>query len=292
MAKHLVIGAGPTGSATARMLAEAGDHVTLVSRSGRGPSHARITLRAAEAADANALVPLAGGAATIFDCAMPRYDRWVEEFPPLHAAALAATLASGAALITVSNVYVYGRVQPFRESSPFAPISTNGRVRAQMWQDALASGARVSEVRASDYLGPGAASLFTLMMLPALRAGGPASMPADLDAPHSWTFTDDVARTLIAAARSDASWGRAWHVPSSTASVCELSARFAPRAQVTRMSRAQFDAVAAGDSIAAKVAEVLYLVEEPAIIDSAETERALGVRATPLEEVVRATLVD
>ncbi|MDB4956936.1 MAG: NAD-dependent epimerase/dehydratase [Myxococcales bacterium] len=290
MANHLIIGAGPTGSATARMLADAGDPVTLVSRSGRGPRHPRITLRAADAADARALVPLAAGAATIFDCAMPRYDRWVEEFPPLHAAALAATVASGAALITVSNVYPYGRAQPFRESSPIAPISAKGRVRAQMWRDALASGARVCEVRASDYLGPGALSLFTLMMLPALRAGAPASMPADLDAQHSWTFTDDVARTLVAAARSGASWRRAWHVPSSTVSVRELAGHFAARAQVTRMSREQFAAIAAGDSIAAAATEMLYLFEEPAILDTAETERELGVHATPLEEVVRATL--
>jgi len=125
---------------------------------------------------------------------------------------------SGADLVTLSNVYGYGRVKgPFTESLPLAPHTVKGCVRAAMWETARAGGARATEVRASDFLGHGAGSLFTLMLLPRILRGEAASYHGDLDAAHSWTYTRDVARTLVAVAQSDLSWGRAWHVPSNTA---------------------------------------------------------------------------
>jgi hypothetical protein len=46
------------------------------------------------------------------------------------------------------------------EDLPAAPVGHKGRVRAKMWSDALAAHeagrARVTELRAADYFGPGA----------------------------------------------------------------------------------------------------------------------------------------
>ena len=79
------------------------------------------------------MATLAEGASTIFYCAMPRYDRWPEEFPPIAAAALSAAEHSGADLVTLSNVYGYGHVPgPLTESLPMAPYTVKGRVRAAM----------------------------------------------------------------------------------------------------------------------------------------------------------------
>ncbi|WP_230415933.1 FAD-dependent oxidoreductase [Micromonospora tarapacensis] len=39
MAVHLIVGAGMVGATTARQLAERGEQVRIVSRSGRGPNH-------------------------------------------------------------------------------------------------------------------------------------------------------------------------------------------------------------------------------------------------------------
>jgi nucleoside-diphosphate-sugar epimerase len=295
MAHHLVLGAGPTGAETAKLLAEEGETVTLVSRSGRGPRHRNITTRSLDVRTPGGLAELVRGTSTIFQCLMPPYDRWVEEFPPVHEAAIRAAVESGAALVTLSNLYPYGLCrEPFVESTPFAPVSDKGRVRAKMWTDALASGARVTEVRASDFLGSGALSLFTILVLPGLRAGRPVAIPGDLDAPHPWSFVGDVARTLVAASRGDASWGRAWHVPSTSASVRELFGRFvevgafASAAPLTRMPR---EALESGDALSRAVVEMLYLFDEPLFFDSRETEAALGLRATKLDDAVRDTLV-
>lgn len=293
---HLIIGAGPTGLSVARLLADEGHRVTLVSRRAVAPPHPAITHVSADASDPAQLIPLAAGATTVFNCAMPRYDRWPEEFPPIGRAVLQAVKQSGARLVTLSNVYGYGLVDgPMRETLPLAPTTVKGRVRTQMWLDALASGARVTEVRASDYLGPGAASIFTLMTLPSLLRGEEALYPGDLDLPHSWTFTGDVAKTLVAASRSDASWGRAWHVPSTDVSTRDLAARIAtlagqPSHRLTRLPLAGLQALAQADTLLREVIEMTYLFDRPWRLDWAETQRALGVHPTPFDEVLAETL--
>ena len=47
---HVIVGAGATGSATARQLAEAGVSVRIITRSGSGPLHPNIERIAADAA--------------------------------------------------------------------------------------------------------------------------------------------------------------------------------------------------------------------------------------------------
>lgn len=292
MSKILVIGAGPTGSHTAALLASQGHDVTVVTRRGGSSNIPRVAHAAADARDASALRRVAEGAEAIINCSMPAYDRWPEEFPQIGAAVLSAAESAGTKLVTLSNVYGYGRVSgPIAESHPLAPHTVKGRVRAGMWDLVLRSKARATEVRASDYLGHGAVTYFNLFILPGLLKGEESAFPADLDAPHSWTFTKDVATTLVAAASSDKSWGRAWHVPSHVASVralAEMSARLARLAQprLRSLTEVQVRQLAAGNSMMQEVAEMRYLFDSACVLDSKETEGALGVSASPLDEAL------
>ncbi|GHB85482.1 NAD-dependent epimerase [Streptomyces cirratus] len=294
---YVIVGAGAAGSAAARLLADADQQVRLITRRGSGPAHDRIERVAADATDTARLIELTRGAAALFNCAMPAYDRWPSEFPPLAASLLAAAERSGADYVMLGNTYGYGPVDgPATEDLPMAPISVKGRVRAQMWHDALAAQekgrVRVTEVRASDYLGAVAYSPFTLMVGAQVLRGGPASYPGDLDAPHSWTYTTDAARTLIAAARNEKSWGRAWHVPSiSQAPVRELAAHLAraaavPSPELTHMTKAELQAIGRTDSVMAEFPEMLYLYDRPNILDASFTAELLNIAPTPLDTVL------
>ena len=95
MSLHVVVGAGPVGSAIACLLAGRGDQVRLVTRSGSGPEHPGIDRRKADATDPEALARLADGAAVLYHCAGPAYHRWPTEFPPLSAAVLQAAEMTG-----------------------------------------------------------------------------------------------------------------------------------------------------------------------------------------------------
>lgn len=288
----LVIGAGPTGSNTAALLASKGHHVTLVSRRGTPASHPGVRHVAADVNDPQTMRELATGVDTLINCAMPAYDRWPEEFPPIGSAALSVAAAVGARLVTLSNVYGYGPVEgPLRENHALAPHTVKGRVRAGMWDLARRSGVPVAEVRASDFLGHASVGYFNLFVLPALLKGEESVFPGDLDAAHSWSFTLDVAATLAAAATSQQSWGRAWHVPSSTACVRELANATARLAKLgaprlRRMTAEELRQAAEADTMMAEVAEMVYLFERPFLLDASETQRLLGVSATPLEQVL------
>ncbi|MDX6258250.1 MAG: hypothetical protein QOJ11_4584 [Frankiales bacterium] len=304
MSLHVVVGAGATGVATARQLADSGEQVRLITRRGSGPEHPGIERVTADATDAERLTGLVGGASTLFNCAMPSYDRWPTDWPPLAAALLTAAERTGAGYLMLGNVYGYGPIDgPFTEDLPMAPTTVKGRVRAKMWNEAVAAHhagrVRVAEVRASDFLGAAAASVYTLMVLPLLLAGEPAAYPADLDAPHSWTYAGDAARVLIAVSQDDRSWGRPWHVPSTTElGARELTTRLAdvagvaagPAARLKRMSAEELDRMASADSIMAEVVEMQYLFQQPLLLDSSQTEQAFGLRPTPLDEVLTETV--
>ena len=300
---QLVIGAGAIGTATARLLADRGERVRLVTRSGGGPELSAIERVAADASDADALSRLAEGASVIYSCAGPAYPRWVADWPPLAAALLRAAESSGALLVTTGNLYGYGVVDgPMTEGLPLRPNSEKGRVRVRIWNDALeahqAGRIRTAEVRGSDYVGAGAVTPMTLLVLPRVIAGKRAWAPADLDAPHSWTYVGDVARTLLAVAADEGSWGRAWHVPSGPPkSFREVTTRAAELAGVPapRLSAMPYPVLwLAGlfNPMARAARETQYQFRRPFVLDSTAATEAFGIHPTPLDDVLRESIAD
>ncbi|MET7965191.1 NAD-dependent epimerase/dehydratase family protein [Micromonospora sp. NPDC005305] len=300
MALHVIVGAGPVGTATARLLTERGDRVRVVTRRGTGPTHPAIERIAADAADADRLTALTEGAVALHNCANPAYHRWPLDWPPLAAALLTAAGRTGAVLATVGNLYGYGPVDaPMTEATPLASTGTKGQVRNRMWADALAAHragrARITEVRGSDYLGAGGTSL-AMMVLPRVLAGQRVFLPVDWDAPHTWTYIPDVARTLVAAATDERAWGRAWHVPSApAASMRDLATRAAalvgaPAPRLTRMPYPVLWLGGLANPMARELRETAYQFRRPYVLDSTAATATLGVEATPLDRAVKETV--
>ncbi|HEX8661012.1 MAG TPA: NAD-dependent epimerase/dehydratase family protein [Brevundimonas sp.] len=297
MVLDVVVGAGPVGRETARLLAASGSEVRLVSRTGNAPPAPGISGVSLDGRDASALAEISRGARTIHMCAMAPYTSWPTDFPPIMEGVAGAAERVGARLIVLGNVYGYGQAatSPLKASSPLAPTSVKGEVRTRMWERARNGPAPAIEVRGSDYLGRGAGSLFTLMALPSILAGREVVLPADLDAVHAWTFTGDAARTLVAAAAHEGEWNRAFHVPSHHLSIRDLTARFCDLAGVKRttlraLTRAELEAQAAADPFMREIAEMAYLFYEPCVLDPSDTERLLGVGRSPLDAIISDTL--
>ncbi|MFE9689161.1 NAD-dependent epimerase/dehydratase family protein [Micromonospora sp. NPDC005806] len=301
MSLHVIIGAGPVGLATARLLAGKGERVRLLSRSGAGPEQDGIARITADANDSDALARHAEGAIALYCCAGPAYHRWPTDWPPLGAALVRAAEASGAVLVTTGNLYGYGQVDgPMTEQLPLRPNSVKGKVRAKLWADALAAHEagriRTAEVRGSDYLGAGTISPFNVMVLPKVLAGQRGSMPADLDAPHSWTYVGDVARTLVAVAADENAWGRPWHVPTAPPlSIRALATRAAelakaPVAQVAKMPSFALRLAGLFDPAAREMIEVQYQLQRPFVLDSSDATAAFGIEPTSTDEALRETI--
>jgi nucleoside-diphosphate-sugar epimerase len=301
MSKHVVIGAGPIGTATALQLAERGQQVTLVTRSGSGPSHPGITRTSADASSVAAMAEIATGAVAIYNCANPAYHRWPSDWPPIAQAVLAAAESSDAVLVTASNLYVYGPVSgPMTEDLPLATQGHKGLTRAQMWRDALAAHeagrVRATEVRSSDYVGPGAESPLGARVVPRLLAGRNVTVMRSADTSHSWTATNDVASLLVTVALDERAWGRPWHAPSNPPrtqreAVCDLCrvAEVDP-VNVKEYPPMLLRAMGLFNPRIRELPEVAYQLQAPFVLDSSAAQQTFGLAPTPWEDVLAAVV--
>ena len=290
-AHHLVIGAGPVGSALASRLAAAGADVTVVTRSGSGPQGPGIRRVALDASSATALLE-AAPAAAIYNCANPPYHRWPQEWPPLASAFIAYARRTGAVLVTCSNLYGYGPHDgPLTEDLPLAATGAKGRVRSQMWADALAlheaGEIRVTEVRGSDYVCAGEQSRMGDRVVPRILAGKGVQLVGALDTPHTWTSPGDVARLMAVAGSDERAWGKAWHVPSNAPRtqrevVCEIAdAAAVPRVKVSGVPAPMLWGLGLVNPAIRELKETDYQFNAPFILDDSAARTAFDLQPTP-----------
>jgi nucleoside-diphosphate-sugar epimerase len=297
MSTHLIVGAGLVGSTTALQLAKLGENVRLVSRSGRGPSHRLIERVAADANDGDRLSELADGAAAVYNCLNPAYDRWLTDWPPLGEALLTAAERSSAPLVIAGCLYGYGEVTgPMTEDTPLSATHPKLKVRADMWREALAAQKAgriraVTEVRASDYIQ--AQSLLSYFLAKPLLNGRRAFVTAPLDKPHTWTSVKDVATMLIIAATDERAWNRAWHVPSAEPlTIRELADRFSkavgtPDPKVSSVPAWIFRAAGRLIPMLREFQITAYQFTSPFVMDSTAATTTFGLHPQPIDEALR-----
>lgn len=305
MSVHVVLGKGPIGRTLATHLANTGAEVIVVSRSGAGgaPTIAGVRHVAADVTDADRLTELTTGATTVTCCVNPPYHRWPTEWPPVVDALVTAAARTGAVVVMAGNLYAYGPThQTMREDTPLDTTESKGVVRAQMWTrlaEAHARGEiRATEVRGSDYLGPGAGAGAHAgdRLLKPLLAGKAIRPIGAADQPHSWTYLPDFARALAVAGATEAAWGSAWHVPSpEPLTFRELADRFAaaaglPAPRISPMPVGMLRALGVAVPMLRELARTSYQFTAPFIVDSTRSQELFGFAPTPWETVVEETL--
>jgi len=301
--RHVIVGAGAVGSATAEALAGAGHSVVLVTRRGGGPERPGIERAAGDILDVDRLSELTTRADAIYNCANPRYSAWVREWPPMAEGFLAVAERTGARLVTMSNLYGYGPLdRPMTEGDALAATGPKGRTRAAMWRGALAAHeagrVRVTEARASDFYGPGVTAEGHVgeRLVPRLLEGKPVRVIGERDVPHSWSYIPDVGRTLAVLGTDDRALGRAWHVPTAPAcSQRELLGALAraagqPVPKVRRVPKAVLQLAGVFSKDLAELAEVSYQFEAPFVLDSSAATSVFGIVPTPVGDAVAATV--
>ena len=297
MADHVVLGAGSIGTNVARLLADRGESVLVVTRRGSGPEHPLIERVAADASDGARFTELSRGAKVIYHAANPPvYTLWEQLLPPLQTAVIAAAQTNGAVLALTGSLYAYGKQPGGRmdEHTPMSATGHKGRLRRRMWEQAQSADIRAVEVRASDFIGKDAAGIYPAVLAPALEKGRAAWIPGDLDMPHTYTYNRDLAAALVALAPDERAWGRAWHVPSPPAvTFRELAERFAralgkPPVRLIRMPRFVLRTAGLAVPIAREMAEMDYQWYAPFHMEAPETARIFGLTATDLDVAVRA----
>ena len=119
---YVVTGAGPVGWTVAEQLAERGERVRVLTRSGGGPEHPHIEKLRVDVSDPGVLGDAFEGAAAVFHCihgSSYSAAAWERELPAAEQAVLAAAGEAGAVVVFPESLYSYsdpGRVMT--EDSP------------------------------------------------------------------------------------------------------------------------------------------------------------------------------
>lgn len=296
---HVVLGAGQVGHLLCERLIERGLRVRVVRRA--APGHARPGLEwvQAELADPAAASAACAGAAVIYDCTNPSsYASWARVLPPLKRGIRAAASRTGALLVQLDNVYMYGVPADgvLRESTPLAPSSEKGRLRAMLANElfeAVARGElRASVGRAADFFGPGAASmsLYGDGFLRNLARGRGAIALGDPDLPRSYSFIPDVVGGLLQlGAHPERSAGRVFHLPvawkagSTREFITRFAAELGARPRIFRLPPWLFSLAGLFSKDLGAMREMMYQWQTPFVLDDTLFERTFGLSATAPE---------
>ena len=304
-ARHVIFGTGAIGLATCEALLRRGETVRMINRSGAAPVPDRVDVVAGDAANAEFTTDVARGAAVVYQALHPPYSRWVQEWPALQAGVLAAAQASGARLVSMENVYLYGRPdgRPLDETRAYAAHTKKGKLRAGMAAELLAAHragrVEVAIGRASDYFGPcgGAQSNLGDRLFPAAVDGKTARVLGDPDQPHTYTYIPDIGEGLAVLGEHPDAAGQVWHLPNdlhthTTRQLCELVFQLAGTApgRVRQLPPMLLRLVAVANPTVRELLEMQYQFAEPFIVDSAKITTLLDVHATPVEQALADTL--
>ncbi len=300
---HVVFGTGAIGLALIAELAGAQVPVRAVNRSGGAAVPQGVDVMNGDASDPAFTTAAAAGAAAVYQCLNPPYDRWAQLFPPLQDAVVRAARSAGARYVSFENVYMYGDThgEPMTETTPQRPHTRKGKVRATMADELRrlhdAGDLAVTTARASDYFGPRATIQSQLgdRVIGAALAGKPAQVIGDPDQPHSYTYAPDAARTLAALGTRDDVLGEVWHVPNAPArSTREIIAMAADELgspiNVRTAPAVVLRLMGLFNSTVRELPEMLYEFTQPFIVDGSKATDRLGIAATPLRDSVHETV--
>lgn len=298
---HVVTGAGPVGSTVALQLADAGQQVRLLTRSGSGPEHPSIERRRVDVSQPQALAVAFAGATAVHHCIHgSAYDAraWREELPRAEEAVLEAAGRIGAVVVFPESLYSYGPVEgPITEETPRTATGGKLGVRTDLLAQREASATPTVSVAASDFYGPLVRNAHAgERMVPTVLAGKTMRVLGSLDQPHSFTYVPDLAAAMIEAARREDLWNSFLHAPTTAPVTQQRLVEMVATAggvAVPRTSAIPPWVLRASGLVSREMrelAETSYMFTAPFVLDSTASEQRLGLAPTPMADGVARTV--
>ncbi len=298
-----ILGAGGAiGNELVKLLATRKQPFRLVGRNPRNVIGAAETV-SADITDQEQTIRAVAGSSVVHLLVGLKYDHrlWAEMWPRIMANTIEACKRAGARLVFFDNVYMYGRVNgPMTEETAFNPSSRKGEIRAKVASLLISewkSGALTAMIaRAADFYGPDTRNGVTnVLVFEPFSKAQKASWLVNDSVPHSYTYTEDAAQSLVSLAESPTAWNQTWHVPTSPnpptgKEFVAMAARefgIAPRYRV--LSRPIIRLVGLFNSDVRESYEMLYQSDSPYLFDSSKFAKAFGFSGTPYAQGIQTT---
>ena len=241
------------------------------------------------------------GSEIVYLTAGLKYDIrvWREQWPKIMSNTIEACKYENCKLIFFDNVYSYGLVKgKMTEETPYNPSSRKGEVRAKiashLMEQVKKGNLQAMIARAADFYGPKYdKAVFNIMVFQRLAKGGKAILPMSDATIHTYSYTPDMGKALYLLAQNASAFNQVWHLPTTSELVTgkDLVAKIASALQVSPKysvyGNFMFKLAGIFNRDIKEIVETLYQWEYDYIFDSSKFEKAFGMKATTVDEVIR-----
>jgi nucleoside-diphosphate-sugar epimerase len=298
-----IFGFGPVGRATAEILCAQGRAVRIAQRKEPEAPPAGASFVRCDALDRESALGAARGAAQIvLAIGFPYVGAlWREAWPRAMTNFVEACAQTGARLVFVDNLYMYGpQTRPLVETMPLTDFGIKPAARAEVtriWMAASEAGRlRVAALRAPDFYGPGIAqSHLGETAFGALAKGKAANVIGSPDTPHDFAYVPDFARAVVSLLDApDDAFGQAWHVPCApTRTAREIlalgAAALGVKPRVSGLPIWALGPLGLFVPVLSEMREMRFQWDRPYRVDSSRFAKRFWADATPFEVGAPAT---
>lgn len=217
---HTVLGAsGAAGRAVLKELQSKGYLVRAVERN---PKRKDIECIAADLLKKEDAIKAINGSSYVYLCVGLEYNAevWLRDWPILMHNVIRACGQTDAVLVYLDNIYMYSHnlTKPFNENHSQGAATKKGVARKQTTDLLLQaiSDDKISAVigRSADFYGEYATnSMLYVSFLENLLKNKPGQFLGKKSALHTYAYTGDIAKALVALANDPTTYGQVWHLP-------------------------------------------------------------------------------
>jgi nucleoside-diphosphate-sugar epimerase len=235
------------------------------------------------------------GADVIVYAANPPYHRWPELAMKMLEPTILAAQKLQCRILFPGNVYGLSPSQAnITEEKLNAPVTEKGRIRVLMetrLEQATNQGAKVSIVRAGDFIGPKMASSWLSHIFKNNKRGVTMAMPHDEQHEHFWTYLPDLCANAAQLLNMPQSDFDVWHDPGFCLKAEDWRNAFAANSisvKTTRFPWWMFTLLTLVSPMLKEVMKMRYLWQQRIVLDGQKMTGVLGdsLQKTPLTEII------
>ncbi|MFS0862393.1 SDR family NAD(P)-dependent oxidoreductase [Fredinandcohnia sp. 179-A 10B2 NHS] len=226
------------------------------------------------------------------------YSEWEEKQPRIMKNVVEAAEKANANLAIVDNIYSYGRGNGSKvnEELPKNPHTKKGKIRVELGKIATKAKVPVLIAHFPDFYGPNAVNAMLHYTFEKMVQNKKAMFVGDQTNAREYIYTPDGAKAIVELSLHENAYGQIWNIPAAGVITGEEVVKIASdhlsyHKKVSTVTKNMIRLLGIFDKQMREVVEMLYLTEEPVVLEGAKYTREIGdLPATPYEVGIKKTL--